>query len=201
MEIINLKAVPIVCERKVYSLNKEELNVIKEIKYRPPKEGHYVSETISLLENKMLAPLKKFIIEKAEEYARTVLEINDKIYLTQSWSTLNPTNVFHLSHDHPNTFISVVYYVQCKDGCLYFDLTTTTLKECFNFRYTINRFNIYNSEKWNLPVETGDIVLFPGHIRHGSLPNRSSEPRIVIGANFFIKGTLGSEEDLSLITI
>ena len=201
MEIINLKAIPIVCERNVYSLNKKELNVIKKIKYRPPKEGHYLSETAFLLENKTLAPLKKFIIEKAEEYKRNVLEIKDQIYLTQSWSTINNTNASHQMHAHSNTFISLVYYAQCKSGALCFDLSTTSIKECFNFRYTINRFNIYNSEKWNLPVETGDIVLFPGHIRHGSLPNRFSEPRIVIGANFFIKGTLGSEKEVSLITI
>ena len=201
MEIINLKAIPIVCERNVYSLNKKELNVIKKTKYRPPKQGHYLSETISLLENKTLVSLKKFIIEKAQEYAQNVLEIKDQIYLTQSWSTINPINASHPVHSHPNTLISLVYYAQCKSGALCFDLSTTSIKECFNFRYTINRFNIYNSEKWNLPVETGDIVLFPGHIRHGSLPNRSGEPRIVIGANFFIKGTLGSEEDFSLITI
>ena len=201
MEIINLKAIPIACERNVYSLNKKELNVIKKIKYKPPKEGLYVSETISLLENKMLISLKKFIIKKAEEYTRTVLEINNKIYLTQSWSTLNPTNVLHFPHDHPNTFISLVYYVQCENGYIYFDLITSSLKECFNFHYTINKFNIYNSERWDLPVKTGDIVLFPGNIRHGALPNTSNKPRIVIGANFFIKGTLGSKKDISLITI
>ena len=188
MEIINLKAIPIVCERNVYSLNKKELNVIKKIKYRPPKEGHYLSETAFLLENKTLAPLKKFIIEKAEEYTRNVLEIKDQIYLTQSWSTIHTTNVFHPPHDHPNTFISLVYYAQCKDGHLYFDLNTTSLRECFNFHYTINKFNIYNSQTWTLPVKKGDMVLFPGHIRHGSFPNKSRELRIVIGANFFIKG-------------
>ena len=79
MEIINLKAIPIVCERNVYSLNKKELNVVKKIKYRKPKQGFSLSKTSSLLENKTLAPLKKFIIEKAEEYTRNVLEINDKI--------------------------------------------------------------------------------------------------------------------------
>ena len=201
MKLLNLKAIPIAYEKNVHRLNKKELNVIKKTKYRKIERGVRLSETITLLENKTLAPLKKFIIEKAEEYTRTVLEINDKIYLTQSWSTFNTTNVFHPPHDHPNTFISLVYYAQCEDGCLYFDLNTTSLKECFNFRYTINKCNIYNSQKWTLPVKTGDIVLFPGHIRHGSLPNKSREPRIVIGANFFIKGTLGSEKDVSLITI
>ena len=201
MEIINLKAIPIAYEQNVYDLSKKELNVIKKTKYRPPKQGHYLSETISLLENKTLAPLKKFITEKAEEYTRNVLEIKDQIYLTQSWSTLSPINASHPLHFHPNTFISLVYYVQCTSGDLQFHLNTTSLRECFNFRYTIHKFNIYNSQNWALPIKTGDMVLFPGHIRHGSFPNKSSEPRIVIGANFFIKGKLGTKKDVNLITV
>tara|TARA_R110000824_G_scaffold32681_1_gene105356 strand:- start:8 stop:613 length:606 start_codon:yes stop_codon:yes gene_type:complete len=201
MKIINLKAIPIAYESNVYSLNKKELNVIKKTKYRPPKQGHYLSETISLLGNKTLAPLKKFITEKAEEYTRNVLEIKDQIYLTQSWSTINPINAFHQVHSHPNTFISLVYYAQCISGNFQFHLDTSSIRECFNFEYTINKFNIYNSSSWDIPVKTGDIVLFPGHINHMSLPNQSSTPRILVGANFFIKGTLGSKNAVNLITV
>ena len=201
MERLNLKAIPVAYDRNVYHLNKKELNVIKKTQYREPQNGFYLSETSSLLENKTLASLKKFIIEKAEEYTRDVLEIKDKIYLTQSWSTINNTNAFHRTHDHPNTFISVVYYAQCKEGTIRFHLYTNSLRECFNFRYTINKFNIYNSPDWALSVKTGDIVLFPGHIRHGSTVNESSIPRIIVGANFFLKGSLGSKKHVSLITL
>tara|TARA_R100000963_G_scaffold28385_1_gene19538 strand:+ start:30 stop:635 length:606 start_codon:yes stop_codon:yes gene_type:complete len=201
MEILNLKAIPIVHYTNAYHLNKEELNVVKKTKYRASKEGFYLSETITLLENKTLSSLKKFIIKKAEEYVRDVLEIKDQIYLTQSWSTINLTNAFHRIHDHPNTFISLVYYAQCKNSSLRFQLDTSSIRECFNFSYTIKKFNIYNSQTWTLLVKPGDIVLFPGHIRHGSLPNKSSMSRIIVGANFFIKGKLGSHKEVSSLTI
>ena len=201
MERLNLKAIPVAYDRNVYHLNKKELTVVKKTKYREPQNGFYLSETSSLLENKTLASLKKFIIEKAEEYTRDVLEIKDKIYLTQSWSTINNTNAFHKTHDHPNTFISLVYYAQCKEGAIRFHLYTSSIRECFNFRYTINKFNIYNSPDWSLLMKTGDIVLFPGHIHHSSSPHKSPEPRLIVGANFFLKGTLGSKEHVSLITL
>ena len=201
MELVNLKAIPIAYERNVYSLNPKELNVIKKTKYKKPDEGFYLSETITLLENETLASLKKFIIEKAEEYKENVLGIKDKIYLTQSWSTINDTNSSHKTHDHPNTFISMVYYAQCKSGAIQFHLTSTSIKECFNFHYTINKFNIYNSPNWSIPLGTGDVALFLGHIHHSTLPNKSSEPRIIVGANFFLKGKLGTKKDVSLITI
>jgi len=201
MELLNLKAIPIAYDRDVYHLNKEELDVVKKTKYRKPDKGFYLSENVSLLKNKSLASLKKFMVDKAKEYARNVLEIKDQIYLTQSWSTINTTNAFHQPHSHLNTFISLVYFAQCNSGSLRFYASTTSIKECFNFQYTINKFNIYNSQTWDVPVQTGDIVLFPGHIIHGSMPNESPEPRIIIGANFFIKGKLGSDSQVSLITI
>jgi len=201
MELLNLKAIPIAYDRNTYYLNKKELNVLKKTKYRKPEQGFYLSETSSLLKNKTLAPLKKFIIGKAEEYTRDVLEIEDKIYLTQSWSTINNTNASHKIHDHPNTFISLVYYAQCKEGAIHFQLYTSSIRECFNFSYSIKKFNIYNSQNWGLPVKTGDIVLFPGHIYHGSSPHKSPEPRIIVGANFFLKGSLGSKKQVSLITL
>ena len=160
-----------------------------------------VIKNVSLLKNKTLAPLKQFIIKKANEYIRDILEIKDQIYLVHSWSTINPTHAFHEPHEHPNAFISIVYYAQCIDGALRFHLITPSIREGFNFQYTVNKFNIYNSPTCDLLVHTGDIVLFPGHIRHGSVPNKSLTPRITIGANFFIKGKLGSEKNVSLITI
>ena len=203
LKVLNLKPIPIAQAKNVYHLNKKELNVIKKTKYKKPERinGTYLSETITLLENKTLTSLKKFIIKKAEEYVRDVLEIKNDIYLTQSWSTINTTNGFHDPHHHPNTFISLVYYAQCKSGALCFYLNTSSIKEGFNFDYTIDKFNIYNSRLWNLPVKTGDIVLFPGQTSHGSSPNKSPESRIIVGANFFLKGKIGSKEEVSLITI
>ena len=201
MELLNLKAIPIAAERNVYSLNKKELAIIKKTKYRKPDEGFYLSETISLLENKTLAPFKKFIVKKAKEYTLEVLGIKDQIYLTQSWSTMNTTDAFHRSHIHPNTFVSLVYYAQCKEGFICFQIEKSSIRECFNFHYTTDKFNIYNSQTWKLPVETGDIVLFPGHIHHSSSPNKCAKSRIIVGANFFIKGRLGSKKGVDLITI
>tara|TARA_R100001244_G_scaffold104751_1_gene77735 strand:- start:80 stop:685 length:606 start_codon:yes stop_codon:yes gene_type:complete len=201
MKILNLKAIPIAHDSNAYYLNKEELHIVRKTKYRTSDEGFYLSETITLLENKVLSSLKKFIIKKAEEYVRDVLEIKDQIYLTQSWCTLNLPNAFHRTHDHPNTFISLVYYAQCKNSNLRFSLNTTSIRECFNFSYTVKKFNIYNSHNWIVPVKTGDIVLFPGHIRHGSLPNKSPEPRLIVGANFFLKGKLGSKKEVSSLTL
>ena len=201
MESVNLRAIPIAYERNVYSLNKKELDIVKKTKYRKLFNGLYLSKNTSLLENKSLASLKKLMVDKGKEYARDVLGIKDQIYLVHSWSTINPTHAFHEPHEHPNVFISLVYYAQCKDSFIRFILERTSIRECFNFDFTINKYNIYNSQTWDLPVEAGDIVIFPGHIRHASVANKVKLSRIIIGANFFIKGKIGNTKTVSHITL
>ena len=203
MEVINLKAIPIAWDQNVYRFSKKEMDQLNKIKYTNhyKSKGVFVSKNLSLLELKPFSSIKKFIIKKAEEYMKNVLEINNEIYITQSWSTINTKGSSHELHQHPNTFLSLVYYVQCKSGSLIFKLDTTSLKECFNFQFNINKYNIYNSQSWELPVRTWDMVFFPGHIHHGSTPNTSPTPRLLIGANFFIKGRLGQKHAVDLIGI
>ena len=50
-------------------------------------------------------------------------------------------------------------------------------------------------------MKTGDVVIFPGWILHGTTPNKSDMDRIVIGANYFINGTVGTEDGVDLIEI
>ena len=201
-KLINLKPIPIYYENSSYHLTKKELNFIKKIEYYEARErGLFISTSASLLENKEVKGLKKFIVDKATAYAEKVLEIKNKIYLTQSWSTLNKQHGFHSVHYHPNTFISLVYYVEAEKGSLYFDLRRSSIQEGFNFDYSIINYNVFNSERWTVHIESGDIVIFPGHVCHGSNSNESKKHRITMGANFFLKGKIGREDRISNIKI
>ena len=201
METLNLKAIPICYEKNAYHLTEKEFNIILNIKYRESKKGFFLSESCSVLQDKGLVNLKKFLVQKAEDYAKNILEVKDKIYLTQSWSTFLKKNAFHPPHNHPNSFISAVYYVQCDKGFLVFEVRTSSIQEGFNFDYKISRYNIYNSQSWDLPVKSGSVVLFPGHVSHTSSPHLSSTPRILIGANFFVKGQIGTQKNVSILKI
>lgn len=45
------------------------------------------------------------------------------------------------------------------------------------------------------------MLAFPGWISHGSTPNEFDEPRILIGANYFLKGQVGFKERISLLNL
>jgi len=200
--LINLKAIPIYYESNAYRPTPKELSFIKKIKYNESKtKGLFISKSIDVLNHKALTNFQKFIVDKTEAYVKNILGIKNEIYLTQSWSTSAQKDSFHELHNHPNTFISLVYYAQAKSGNLFFDLRRSSLKECFNFDYSITNYNVYNSEQWTIHIKSRDIVIFPGHIFHGSTPNETKESRITMGANFFIKGKIGREDRISNIQI
>ena len=61
--------------------------------------------------------------------------------------------------------------------------------------------NIFNSRTYNAKVKTGDIIIFPGWCEHQALPNEDDAPRIILGTNYFVTGTLGNYEYKDQITI
>ena len=107
----------------------------------------------------------------------------------------------HTTHDHPNTLFSCVLYVKADNSGITFYKEKSAIQEAFNFSFKIKKYNIYNSVTWNLPVNTGDIVIFPGQIKHSSFKNKNEEERIIVGANFFIKGEIGVKENVDRIVI
>ena len=200
MELINLKSIPIYRENVKFSLNKEELSLLKKLEFYK-NNGFYITLSSEILNDVKFNRIKNFFNQKAEFYKNKILEIKNEIYLTQSWSTINKKGSFHHMHKHPNTFISVVYYISCDGGSLFFDLNKSQLEEGFNFEYNIKNYNSYNSTGYNLNVNSGDIVIFPGWLSHKSIINNSDTDKFLIGCNYFIKGQLGSEKTYSKITI
>ena len=80
-------------------------------------------------------------------------------------------------------------------------IKNSALQNSFNFHYKIKNHNYYNSTSWEVPVTTGDMLIFPGHLEHFSSANKNDSDRIILGVNFFIKGEIGTKEDYSRITI
>ena len=54
---------------------------------------------------------------------------------------------------------------------------------------------------WTIPLVSGDIVIFPGYISHGSTENDSDTDRYMIGANFWLKGEMVFFDELDRINI
>ena len=118
-----------------------------------------------------------------------------------SWFTVNKKGDNHEFHKHRHTIFSVCYYPKVKSGDLLLEAPNgknSFMKDyCFGFKYT--DVNSYNCSIWEIPLVSGDIVIFPGYINHGSSENKSDEDRYMIGANFWLRGEMQFFDELDRI--
>ena len=198
-------ALPICKDETDFRLNKDEFDfILNKTEYRDSKSfsgGVLLSKDTDVLRHEPMSRTKKFIIDKILDYRDNILQIEDDLGMTQSWSTINHKGNNHHEHNHPNTLISCVYYAQASSGDFVIKVPQSRIQEGFNFSYKIKEYNPFNSLSWTFEVKNGDVVIFPGWILHGTTRNESDIDRIVIGANYFINGTVGTEDGVDLIEI
>jgi uncharacterized protein (TIGR02466 family) len=92
-----------------------------------------------------------------------------------SWSIWLESDGYHIPHCHTKGWYSGVYYVDVPDninqgndeGSLFFGKPGITLKDEMSPDFVIN-------------PKSGDLVLFPSMIWHGTQPFKTKKPRIVI---------------------
>ena len=201
--ITDINVIPILHECSSFFLEDNEINFIRNgTKYdgTAVHRKNQLSKNKNILENKNLSRVKNFINDRMLNYIENVAQIENEFYMTQSWSTISKKDQNHHVHTHPNAIFSCVYYAQCESGDIEFYFEPR-LREKFNFTYKIKKWNNFNCETWNYEVKTGDIIIFPAWIPHGTTPNDIETDRIIIGANYFIKGKVGEYDDTDLIEI
>ena len=65
----------------------------------------------------------------------------------------------------------------------------------------IKNFNFFNSESWWLPVKTGQIMLFPSSLSHSVSIKKGTNTRVSLAFNVFIKGGVGSLNNLTRLVL
>ena len=116
------------------------------------------------------------------------------IFITQSWLNWTSKGEYHHKHDHPNSFISGVMYIQTdpfKDEITFYKLGYSFID------LEATSYDIFNCHDCHLTVKSGDIVLFPSHLTHNVNQTRSDKTRISLAFNTFIRGTFGDNQRLT----
>jgi uncharacterized protein (TIGR02466 family) len=116
------------------------------------------------------------------------------LYITQSWANYTEQGQFHHKHAHPNSFISGVFYVQsdnAKDRIYFYKDGYSQLK------VPPKEWNLYNSDSWWFEAITGRLVLFPSSLTHMVVAVESEKTRVSLSFNTFLKGYVGSEDELT----
>jgi len=191
---------PIYFSKLNRKLTKKEFNLIDKYKKDFYKnEGNITSNNTYILENKIFNQLKNDLWLRVNDYFNKVLSTKDiKPYITQSWLNYTETNQYHHKHEHPNSLVSGVFYINAdedNDKIRFFSNKYEVI------RPEINEFNLFNSTTWWFPVKTNDIVLFPSSLTHCVDIKKGTNTRISLAFNVFIKGKIGKEKLLTELKI
>jgi len=196
--IQNLFPTPIYMSNIDRTFTKQELQFVTEQKkHCVDNKGNINTKDNYILSRKEFKNIKKFLDQCCKDYLEKIIspKNNIELYITQSWLNYTEKDQYHHKHEHPNSVVS---------GVLYFDSDKENDKILFSsnkgyqqIKPEIKDFNIWNSETWWFPLETGQLMIFPSSTTHQVDIKKGNNTRISLAFNTFYKGIVGSNKDLT----
>lgn len=126
------------------------------------------------------------VIFLIHDFATTMLSSihrgQKKLVIANAWTTVYPTGTFVPEHVHSNSTFSGAFYVKAPENCgnIVFHDPAYLAKTMYLGPSLDSSMQLTRFEK---KVETGMMVIFPSWLPHYTLPNESSEDRIMISFN------------------
>lgn len=200
MDIIQLFSVPLYRNREIFPKNC--IDYVKSIKYtRTRSDNGYLTDNSYVLEDENLTELKNIAIKHINIFTKNILRTKKHLefYITTSWCVKHDKQDFSFKHNHSNSLISGVMYLQVDDSSGEINFHKGDYNNIFypnvNIEYEDN--NNLNCESISVTPVAGDIILFPSHLIH-SVSKCMTGERYVLAFNTFVKGNLG--ENIGSIT-
>ena len=160
-----------------------------------------LSEEMGILDRPEFKSMKDVVFSHVKKYEKDVCGFKSSLSfkLTESWYRETVPGHNHPDHNHPNSMLSGVVYLNVPKGdksheginLIHIENRGVFKNHEFRYDYTPTK---YNQITTFVPVETGDIVLFPSYLYHFVTHNESrNESRRVISFNTFIQGRMSCE--------
>lgn len=172
----------------------DELDCILDYQYTVrANTGNITTKDVLVLENPRLAGIKAAIEAALQEYLIQVYNpINPnkiKLVVTQSWLNFTDKTQYHHKHYHHNSVISGCIYINARRESDSIMFTKMSNGEPWQIQALEQTY--FNCNEFTVPVNTGDIVLFPSNLIH-SVPKTDHEyTRVSLAFNSFWDGELG----------
>jgi uncharacterized protein (TIGR02466 family) len=183
------------------TITPEQIAFIKGLKMVGNMEN-LISENLYIFEEPELKSIKDAVQDVLDIYAREVLCIPQRLYVTQSWSLINSPGVGMHGHSHSNSILSgSLYYCEIPQPAAGMVFTRHVTYQQIDLAPDRDRRNVYNSPITRVLPKQDDIILFSSRLTHMVEPNTTGQPRHAIAFNTFVKGKLGQYRDVSELTL
>lgn len=188
----------------IYQSDKFNLNN-KQQEYLSSKEiinnqNNLRSKDSFVLNNIIMQSFNDWIYKQINQYAFNYLKIKDNIEfcITQSWLNYSKQNQSHHRHYHDNSIISGIYYIQGKNTPTIFYIDN---EKKFPLAFQYKEITDQNTETYYINNISKTLVLFPSYLHHDVAQNLNKEDRITLSFNTWVKGDIGSKDNLSFLKI
>ena len=191
--------------RKLTKQEKDEFDVIisEELMEPLPQDWKQISIDKYLLKRKPLLAIQSFIENHLKEFSTTVLgiDVNEiSLDITQSWLNAYNATSFNPVHNHMNSIISWVFYINClklpNNKADEIILLNNGHEMFRDIELSIAHPTMFSAKAHSVSVVSGDLVLFPSSVRHSVNVNETTDQiRISLSFNTFMFGVLGKYEE------
>jgi uncharacterized protein (TIGR02466 family) len=178
--------------------DKQEMggNLGQEFEYGKRSKNSYVLNDPNCLK------FKEYLLTQITYFANQILSYDyDSYKITQSWLTFKYPNESHVSHSHPNSLISGVFY--------YGDIDNLTSQIIFykGNSYPDSQFlllpkykherGIHSYTEYHYKPSPGSLILFPSYLRHSVPVNTTNKIRKSLAFNVVPTEGFGDEVNLT----
>lgn len=122
-------------------------------------------------------------IDEAAESLLDYLKVGHAGFqITGCWANVNAPGVGYPAHEHPNNYLSGVYYVRTQPGADTVNFLDSRPQTRI-IRPPVTELTAENTEQVVLKVKDGMLLLFPAWLQHWVDPNRSAQLCVSLGFN------------------
>jgi uncharacterized protein (TIGR02466 family) len=168
------------------------------LEYRPNAGGNFTSLNTDVLNLKEFSEAREIISSAIDVYTREIMAWDDpnlNFFITQSWVNKNPKGSSHHEHYHLNAVFSGVFYLQTIEN----DSISFVNNVKPFFKFYPSESNMWNCERFNISAKDNRVVIFPSGMLHSVPAHQSEQNRISLAFNVFVKGKIGSKENLTYV--
>jgi uncharacterized protein (TIGR02466 family) len=158
--------------------------------------GNTMTTDVDILNNEELFGIRQFIQTSLNNYLEHIYDPKTecRLEITQSWVNYTQPGEYHHRHDHPNSALSGVFYIDVdsdSDSIFFFN------REYRHLQISPKAHNVFNSDSWSFSVAKGELIIFPSSLPHMVTVTRSTRTRISLAFNTFFTGNIGDVNGLT----
>jgi len=196
-----LFSLPVMIPEETFNMNNETKEYIKNLEKEPntpDDNSNYISTNKYVLNEPELETLSEWLMKFINIYYKDIMKFKDsELYFTQSWVNYTKITQKHHVHNHPNSIVSGVFYLDDDDAKINFYRSD----EQFCLSLNISEFNVFNSAKYAYNTKKNGVIIFPSKIRHDVDIQKSDKTRISLAFNTWATGKFGEMYSANLLEL